>query len=219
VLALLRRLWFRSPEKVFERIYRRSAWGEANDFFSGHGSHDPRIVEPYVEAVRTFLAHLPERANVVDLGCGDFNVGRRLRDLCATYTACDVVAPLIARNREAFAAMDVRFMQLDIVANPLPPGDVAFVRQVLQHLDNGRIAAVAAKLPQYRWLIVTEHLPLEAHFPPNCDKPLDAGIRIQAGSGVVLTAPPFGLQALEERVLCAPEGYGGRIVTMLYRMH
>ena len=36
---------------------------------------------------------------VVDLGCGDFTVGSKIRPLCGAYVACDVAAPVIAWNQ------------------------------------------------------------------------------------------------------------------------
>jgi hypothetical protein len=100
----------------------------------------------------------------------------------------------------------------------LPPGDVVFIRQVLQHLSNNDIALVISKLTQYRVLVVTEHLPPNNDFVPNVDISNGAHIRLQGtfSSGVVLTAPPFNLVPKHERVLCEVDGYGGVIRTTAY---
>jgi hypothetical protein len=68
-------------------------------FHSGDGSHEPSVVEPYVAALRRYLAEVPEPVNLVVPGCGDFNVGRRLIDVANQTVACDIVPDLIARNR------------------------------------------------------------------------------------------------------------------------
>src|SRR5690349_14301998 len=69
----------RSPQHIFSEIYRAKLWGgDRQDFFSGYGSHDQRAVDMYVDAVAKFLAAIPG-AKTVDLGCGDFNVGKRIR--------------------------------------------------------------------------------------------------------------------------------------------
>lgn len=86
------------------------------------------------------------KPDVVDLGCGDFKVGSQLRPWCGRYTACDVVPDLIAFNRTAFTQLDVDFRVLDMVEDPLPAGDVVFVRQVLQHLSNAAISKAIAKI-------------------------------------------------------------------------
>jgi hypothetical protein len=219
--ALDRKFRGQRPEEVFSTIYRERLWrdptGQA-EFFSGTGSHEPGIVEPYVAAVSDFLERLPVVPNAVDLGCGDFNVGRRLRPLCGRYVACDVVPDLIARNSRAFAALDVEFRQLDIAADPLPGADIAFLRQVLQHLGNDQVAAVVAKLHNYRYVVLTEHLPTAPGFAPNLAKPAGPGTRLARSSGLVLTESPFNLRARDAKIICSIEHGGGLIQTIAYTL-
>src|SRR5437762_8509556 len=100
-----------NPGDVFGHVYRRNRWGRQHGerFFSGPGSHDPEIVDPYVTAVGAFLDGFSTPPDVVDLGCGDFNVGRRIRDRCGAYIACDVVDALIRHNTRRFASLNVEF--------------------------------------------------------------------------------------------------------------
>ena len=116
--------------------------------------------------------------------------------------ARDVAPALIERNRREFAALDVDFDTLDMIDDALPAGDLVMIRQVLQHLSNAQISRVVAKLGQYKFAIITEHLPGLERFTPNLDKPMGDGIRSGLFSGVVLTAAPFGLKPLSERVIC-----------------
>lgn len=225
---LLRRRW-KSYEKLstketFQRIYEDGVWGTSNDpnekYFSGSGSHSQSIVSAYVAALETFLLTFPRKPDVVDLGCGDFAVGSRIRHLCRNYVACDVVGPLIERNRQRFASLGVDFREVDITKDPLPPADVAFLRQVLQHLSNGQIESIIAKIPvTYRFLVLTEHLPPGENFTPNVDKTPGPHTRIDAGgrpSGVVLTAPPFNFRSLSTTMLCEVRDYLGVIRTTLF---
>lgn len=209
-----------SARSVFDQVYRERRWGRklSRRYFSGQGSHDPAVVKPYVAAVRQFLSTLQERPDVVDLGCGDFNVGRGLRDVCAQYTACDVVPDLIAYNKKAFAADRVEFRCLDMIAEPLPRGDVAFLRQVLQHLTNEQIARVLPKLAQYRYLILTEHVPSAAQFLPNADHIAGSGTRLTQNSGVVIEAAPFEFPYRSKQEICSVEKYGGLIKTIVYQI-
>ncbi|GFE87068.1 class I SAM-dependent methyltransferase [Steroidobacter agaridevorans] len=209
-----------TPEDVFTQVYREGLWGRTlrRRFYSGPGSHDAGLIQPYVGAVSGFLSSLPARPAVVDLGCGDFNVGRRIRSACGSYIACDVVADLIAYNRRQFASLDVDFRCVDIVKDPLPAGDVVFIRQVLQHLSNEQIASVVAKLPQFRYLVLTEHLPAGHDFVPNADHRHGSGIRLDANSGVVLTAPPFELRTRAQQIILDIPKYGGRITTIVYEL-
>jgi hypothetical protein len=83
-----------------------------------------------------------------------------------------------------------------MVAEPLPDGDVCFVRHVLQHLSNAQILAILPKLAKYRWAFVTEHYPTgDAGIVPNRDKVHGGYIRASERSGVYLDRPPFALPA------------------------
>jgi hypothetical protein len=211
-----------SPEQLFRRIYAERLCGSGPDashpFFSGCGSHDLDVVSPYLEAVRRFLCAFETKPNVVDLGCGDFSIGSRVRPFCASYIACDVVPELIDFNRGRFRCLGVDFRRLDLVVDPLPPADVVFVRQVFQHLSNEQILRAAARIrATYPYLVLTEHLPAEGEFEHNLDKPSGPDIRPAIGSGIVLGSEPFNLRAAHERELCRVPQLGGLIVTTLYQ--
>jgi hypothetical protein len=211
-----------TPGEAFDAIYRQRMWGTSarpeEPFCSGIGSRDPRIVEPYVASVRRWLESFPERPSVVDLGCGDFHVGSRIRDACGPYVACDCVAAMIDHHREAWSHLDVEFRVHDATTTPCPEATVVFIRQVLQHLSNDLVArALAGVAGRCDWLVVTEHVPA-GDFRPNQDKPLGPGVRLSAGSGVVITAPPFSMDCRESHVICDVEYQGSRIVTTAYRM-
>jgi len=214
----------RPAEEIFSAIYRERKWGAKSDsdFSSGSGSHIQSVVSPYVNAVRGFLESMPWPPSVVDLGCGDFNVGKQLRPYCGRYVACDVVPALIQRNKDKFADSKVDFRCIDIIEDDLPAGDIVFLRQVLQHLNNAQIFRVVQKLYRYKFLVLTEHIPTTSGFPPNRDKATGDGIRLPKGSGVVLTEPPFVLRVKSESIICTTNQslaeYPGLIMTTLYEL-
>ena len=212
-----------TPQEIFSDIYNKGLWGKSSDptqrFYSGSGSHDSSITAIYVDSVHNFLRSLPNRPNVVDLGCGDFSVGSQIRPLCDKYTACDIVPSLIAFNKQKYQSMDVDFRVVDLISDELPVADVAFIRQVLQHLSNHQIEQVIPKLARsFKFLILTEHLPAEPEFAHNLDKPAGPDIRLGIHSGVVVTSPPFNLLPIAERQLCEITEYGGLIRTTLYQL-
>jgi SAM-dependent methyltransferase len=213
-----------SSGQIFSAIYRESKWGESStgEFYSGSGSHASELVASYVKAVTEFCASFPTPPSVADLGCGDFNIGRYVRPYCGQYVACDVVPDLIEQNRDRFGALGVDFRCLDIVDDPLPDADVAFLRQVLQHLDNEKIAAVVRQLNRFIFAIITEHLPAKSGFVPNTAKPTGIRTRVSSGSGVVLTKSPFDLAVKSETILCSIKrtigGKDGFITTTLYEL-
>jgi hypothetical protein len=215
-----RRLAGLSIKEKFTLVYTEHLWGRPADatdpFFSGTGSRNTQIVGTYVAAVEAFLSKFPEKPNVVDLGCGDFFVGSKVRHLCATYIACDVVEPLIARNRVKYAGIGVDFRVVDITQDELPGGDVVFIRQVLQHLSNKDIEVAIEKIrQQYSYLVLTEPVP-SSHFTPNVDH--TAGPDTRPNSGVVLTSPPFNLPIKSTALLCEIAEYGGLIQTFAYHL-
>ena len=207
------------PTKAaMEQVYELRLWGdEKTEFYSGSGSHQLEIVKPYIAAVTSFLRSFKTPISVCDLGCGDFNVGKELVIHAKKYVAIDIVASLIAFNKEKFKEPNLEFQCLDIAVADLPSGDCAIVRQVLQHLSNAEVQAIVNKLLNFKYLILTEHIP-EGDFIPNKDILSGQGIRLKKNSGINLLASPFHLKVKEEKQLIAfpLEGNKGILVTTLY---
>lgn len=212
-----------SEEQIFTDIYAKGVWGHHSQpderFYSGTGSHDALVVSPYIAAITTFLSSFPTKPDVVDLGCGDFAVGSQVRQMCAGYIACDIVAPLIERNRLKYAFLNVEFKHLDITLAPIPSGDVAFIRQVLQHLSNASIQRLIPNLQkQFKFIVLTEHVITTSEFEPNLDKPTGPDTRLALNSGIVLTEPPFNLRYASQNVICEAKEDGGIIRTIVYKL-
>ncbi|MCK0132588.1 class I SAM-dependent methyltransferase [Flavobacteriaceae bacterium F08102] len=207
-------------KKAMEQIYTEKLWGENESaFYSGEGSHAPEIVKPYIEVLRTFLGSFERPLVVCDLGCGDFNVGKELVAYTKRYVAVDIVPDLIAYNKRHFTHEKLEFYCVDIATDPLPSGDCAVLRQVLQHLSNKEIVQIVRKLVNYHYVVLTEHLP-DGDFTPNKDLISGQGIRLKKQSGVNLLAAPFNLEVKEEKVVLSiqlSKGQG-RIVTTIYTL-
>ncbi|EAQ48418.1 class I SAM-dependent methyltransferase [Leeuwenhoekiella blandensis] len=203
---------------AMQQVYAKKLWGSGNtDFYSGAGSHDTETVQAYLKAVIGFFKSLEIPPVVCDLGCGDFNVGKELVPYTQAYKAVDIVPELIAYNTKRFKSKQLSFETLDLAKDPLPEGDCALLRQVLQHLSNAEIASIVNKLYAYRYVILTEHLP-DQEFTPNIDIISGQGIRLKKHSGVALLAPPFNfkVKAAKELVSLPAPGVKGRLVTTLY---
>jgi len=220
--AILRGFNGLSAKEAFTRIYSDELWGhDATNgikYNSGIGSREPLAIQSYVGAVKGFITSLEHKPDLVDLGCGDFLVGSQIRPYCGRYVACDIVDSLIAYNADHYKDADVDFMVCDIIEDRLPDGEIATLRQVLQHLSNAQISKVLPKVAaKYKFLVLTEHLPL-GDFIPNVDKQTGPGIRLENKnpSGVVITKPPFNLPLVKSCELCRVERMGGVIVTTLY---
>jgi SAM-dependent methyltransferase len=185
---------FRKNDQIFSRIYQTNGWGGTKgEFYSGPGSYEQPI-EKYINLVREFIV-ANKIHSVVDLGCGDFNIGQKVIAPGIRYTGVDVVEPLINRNNQLFGSDNVSFRCLDIAQDELPNGTLCTIRQVFQHLSNANIKAVLPKLRKYKFVLVTEHYPSDAEVVlPNKDIPTGADIRARWRSGVYLDKPPFNVK-------------------------
>jgi hypothetical protein len=209
---------------IFSDIYSKGLWGNGDihgGFHSGHGSHDALYVASYIEGVKEFLLSFPSKQTVVDLGCGDFNIGHQLVEHSSKYIGCDVVPSLIEFHRNNLTIPSLEFRVVDITVDSLPQGDIAIIRQVLQHLSNKNIQAFLENLlsSTFTYIIVTEHIP-HGNFIPNIDQPTGACSRMARGikSGIVLSEPPFNLKVITEQLVVDSVHQNNIIRTIAYQL-
>lgn len=135
-------------KQVFDAIYRDKVWGEG----SGGGSQ-LSISRPYADLVSDFIRD-HKLSRVIDLGCGDWLVGRMFRLGSATYHGIDaaeaVIAALAPHQTES-----IKFSCIDATSEPLPPGDLLLIRDVMQHWSNDAIAAFLPAMSAFKHVIVT----------------------------------------------------------------
>ena len=209
----------------FNKIYEENWWvgyrsEEKLDFDSGYTSYLDYMLDAYVEALSSLTNEYPNIKSVVELGCGDFNIGKRISPLFESYIGIDIVENLVKRNNSIFASDTISFVCKDITKDDLPRADMICIRQVLQHLSNADIANFLAKISgNYKYLVVTETMHRSWRFKPNKDIVTGPGVRFHKKSGVVLDAPPFSLQHIEKKVLCDPAIGKEYVVTIFYKLH
>jgi hypothetical protein len=207
-------------EAVMNQIYELKLWGgTAFDFYSGSGSHDEKIINPYLYSIIYFLETHHKSLIVCDLGCGDFNIGKHLTKYSKKYIAIDIVENLINRNKKLYQEHNLEFHCLDISKDELPHGDCIILRQVLQHVSNTETQNIVKKIAVYKYIILTEHIPM-GNFIPNKDIISGQGIRIKQNSGVNILEAPFNLKIKEEKIIndYILENNKGRIITTLYEV-
>lgn len=206
---------------AMKQVYEMKLWGDnQSNFYSGTGSHNPEIVNPYIDIITSFLTSFKNPLVVCDLGCGDFNVGKELVKYTKKYIAVDIVPELIEYNKERFNEENLEFYCLDIATDDLPFGDCALLRQVLQHLSNAEVESIISRLTGFKYVIVTEHIP-EGDFMPNIEIISGQGTRLKKQSGLNLLAPPFYFKAKEEKQLLSIilKDHKGVIVTTCYKIY
>lgn len=204
---------------AMEQVYEMNLWGGQSDYYSGEGSHNPEITRPYLNVVISFLSSFTTPLVVCDLGCGDFNIGKELVPFSNQYYAIDIVATIIKRNKRKFNTKKITFDCLDISKDILPDADCVILRQVLQHLSNAEVLKIVSKLYKYKYVILTEHTPLDI-FQPNIDIISGQGIRLKKDSGLDILAPPFNFKVKKQKELVTTilKNNKGLITTTLYSL-
>lgn len=207
--------------KAFLEVYQSGEWGrkKGEEFCSGAGSHDPVVVNCYIRGVGTFLEALGAKPDVVDFGCGDFNIGSKIRPLCGRYIACDIVPELIEHNKRRFAGLDVDFRVLNAFEEEMPEGEVLFVRQVLQHMSNADVQRLLPKFKRFKYIVFTDHRPIINQYQPNLDSETGAFTRLKKLSALSLTTHPFYLEPRHSYTIAAVISEGGLIETTVFQMH
>jgi SAM-dependent methyltransferase len=126
----------------FAKIYREHVWGGTSR--SGPGS-DPEVLRPYAELLSNFLRERNIRS-VVDVGCGDWALGRTLDWTGIDYTGVDIVPEVIEMLNATYGSSNVRFLCRELVADELPCAELCVIKDVLQHLSNESVRSFIEKL-------------------------------------------------------------------------
>ena len=186
---------------LFNKIYKSKEWGDNNTpFYSGEGSHRSYLTDPYISLIQSFFKGLPYKPNIIDIGCGDFNIGRKLVPYVNKYIAIDIVDSLIEYNKNKYKNLNVQFKTLDITKSSIPKADVIIIRQVFQHLSNEHILKSLENIYlKSKYLIISEEIP-NYDFIPNLNTEPSNKIRYSLNnSGVDILLPPFNFP-IEEKL-------------------
>ncbi|MBL6592394.1 MAG: class I SAM-dependent methyltransferase [Flavobacteriaceae bacterium] len=206
-----------SVKDVFNKIYNDRKWGREKKFYSGPGSHENELTKPYLIFVKNFLKG--KNYTVTDIGCGDFNIGKKLYPHSKKYIAIDIVEKLIELNKRKYSNSNLHFKCINVLEEKIPISDCIIIRQVLQHLDNKSIEIILKQIYNFKFLILTEHLP-KNKFIPNIDKFTGPTIRLDTSySGVDLEKKPFNLKFKSKKELIIEDkNLGGIHKTIIYKL-
>jgi hypothetical protein len=140
---LLKRRWRRhyadlaslpSAKDRFVEIYRGNLW-RSRESVSGYGS-TVKFTKNIREAIPQVIDKL-KITSMLDAPCGDLNWMRLvlpdLKDM--QYIGADIVDDIVQENASKFSAENVRFVQLDLVNDPMPRTGLLFCRDCLFHLS------------------------------------------------------------------------------------
>lgn len=194
----------KSTREIFREIYVNRTWGGRSGESESGGGSRPEYAIPYCRLLECFIGKcsiekgFDSGVTVVDLGCGDFRVGRELVRSIRNihYIGVDIVPELIQHNVEKYRFQNADFICLDIVEDELPDGDLCLIRQVLQHLSNNQIKKALKNISKYRYIFITEHYPAVVSSP-NLDKLPGKDTRRGKSSAVCLDQDPFNIPGVE----------------------
>lgn len=125
-------------ENIFTKIYESKKWGNNNsDNYSGSSGYGSSIEynKKYIEIVKKIIND-NKINSVVDLGCGDFRIGRLLYDdLNVSYTGYDVYKKIIDYHTSQYSQPKYTFKHLDFYTNKenIVQADMCILKDVIQH--------------------------------------------------------------------------------------
>ena len=204
--------------EVFNKIYKENAWDKNSiNFNSGPGSHNQDLVIPYVEFVNSFIKKTNINS-ILDLGCGDFNIGKNIYQNVKKYIGIDIVHDLIEINKKKFNNDIIHFECKDFIEESLPKAECIIIRQVMQHLDNKSIFKILNKISDFKYVVITEHIP-KNKFIANVDKSIGPTTRLEFNSGIEIESKPFNFLFKEKKEISIDDNeLGGRHKTVIYTL-
>lgn len=170
---------------VFGRIYASDHWKGG----SGEGSTD-RASAPYRAVVERLIGS-DDVATVVDVGCGDWQVGSLVDWSPVRYTGVDVVDSVVESDRDRFGSPRVGFVRCDARHDLLPRADLLLAKDVLQHWPTADVQSFLRRsLPAFRYVLLTNDVS-SVYWPTGVNEDIALG----AWRTLDLERPPFSAAA------------------------
>lgn len=178
-----------SISAAFSRIYQTREWGTDENGFgsSGEGSN-PWNARYYIDFLQQFIAEQKIKT-VVDLGCGDWQIGSSIDWSGVQYMGFDVVGRVLKNNQKKFAAPNIQFFKADGTKISLPKADLFLCKEVLQHLSLEDAQKILAQCSRFKYCILVNDVDPRTLTAENVDIPNGSFHFLD------LTKPPFNLPA------------------------
>ena len=130
----------------FDTIYANNYWGNG----SGPGSN-PEVNTEYFAILSKILEN-EYIQTIVDIGCGDYQL---MKDFKHTkrYVGCDASWYIVKQNRDNYPG--IQFEHKIIVDEEPPCGEIALVKDVLQHMPNKDIFKLLQWMQKYKYALIT----------------------------------------------------------------
>ena len=131
-------------EDIFTTIYEKNIWGNnKNNNYSGSSGSGSSISynKKYIEILKRILKGYKINS-IVDLGCGDFRIGKLLYDdIDILYTGYDAYKKVIDFNQSEYPQPKYTFEHLDFYKHKesIKDGELCILKDVIQHWSNKEI--------------------------------------------------------------------------------
>jgi SAM-dependent methyltransferase len=173
-------------EQVFDFIYRSAEWGQDPQTGLGTSGHGSTLAasNDYRNLLTKFLIER-KIASVVDVGCGDWQIGREIDWSGIAYLGVDVSSVVLSRVK-MFESDNIRFVEGDARTMALPDADLLLLKDVLQHWSNTDIQRFVPRISRFRFALITNDY---APFAEGQNKDINGG----ECRSLDLAAPPFSI--------------------------
>jgi hypothetical protein len=179
------------PEKTFTWFYNEGKWGRngKGESVSGKGS-EYKYAKPFVNYVKS-LIHKHRVTSIVDLGCGDWELMRRIDLEDIQYLGLECVRELVTRNNRKYSKKNIQFKFGDILSMKYPKADLLICKDVMIHLSNQQIKKIISQFSNFKYVLVVNSVYTSTGTSQNND--------IQMGQfrPVDISKPPFNVNGIK----------------------
>jgi len=126
-------------KNIFNNIYKTDFWSGK----SGPGS-DPNNAKVWIDTVNLFIEK-QDIYSILDLGCGDWRLGKILNITNKKYIGVDV-STIIIEEIKHNAKENIVFIADDMETMIFPKVDLIIIKDVLQHLSNNSVKLIMSKI-------------------------------------------------------------------------
>ncbi len=134
---------------TFNKIYSSNRW----IFGSGTGSVAINN-RKYIQFVQKFLTSHEDIECILDVGCGDWQIGHKIDWGHCKYIGIDVSDYVLAETKRKYETDTIKFHVIDAANDVLPDADLVIIKDVLEHLSFDKIQRILDKTDKYKYILI-----------------------------------------------------------------
>ncbi|GEM_PF-1974180 len=134
---------------TFNKIYTSNRWV----FGSGTGSVAINNLK-YIQFLQNFLDSHADIKRILDVGCGDWQIGSKIDWNNRKYIGIDVSDYVLTENIQKYETDSVKFQVMDATNDELPHADLIILKDVLEHLSFDHIQLILNKTTKFKYVLI-----------------------------------------------------------------